>query len=376
MKSKMGFKYDVLIDEKDMCNRKKEIDLLLKKAKERKKTVLFAPRRYGKTSLVKNIIGKKFCDLQSKNILIYVDLMDVRSFQSIAERLQYSISIALAKHFPIKTLLNQIAVFFKGISMNVEVDQQTGQPSINFSVKENINIKGCRDLLDVIKTISQKYHLMLVLDEFHDITFVDESQALFRSFLQELSDTSIFILGSKRHLLQLLFSDVNAPLFNFGDEMHLGPISVDDWLHYFNERLSQVDVKIGMGEMIWIADEMYNVPNSICELGAWLLDHAQKAKLTIKSIKMHLDELVNTKQSYHYLLQGYTENEKNVLKKIAVTKYVNEPSSISFLDSLNISKSSVGKVFSKLMDLGTIEYEIDKGYRISDPILGHFMATR
>lgn len=375
MKQQKTFKYDVLIDEEDFCNRTHEIKDLLNRAVQKKRTVLFAPRRYGKTSLVKNVVGNRYKKLKSTNILIYIDLMDVKSFQSIAERIQNGISKSLSEQFPIKTLFKNITNLIKNLSLRIDIDSITGQPSINFEVKDIETQRGCHQLMEAIKKLAEKYNLMLILDEFHDIKFIDEAEAVFRNFLQELDKASVFILGSKRHLLKLMFSSSHAPLFNYGDEMHLSPISADEWLKYFHERLSQVNSKIGIEEISWILDQMSNVPNSICELGAWLLENCTNTTLTIKTIKEELDSMVDLKQNYHYFLQGYTKNERNVLKQIAINKFVLEPQSTSFLDSLSVSKSSVGKIFSKLMDLGTIEYEMDKGYRISDPILGHYLAT-
>lgn len=375
MNAKKTFKYDILIDETDLCDRINEIKELSRRASLGKRTVLFAPRRYGKTSLVKNAVGKRFKKAGSKNVLVYVDLMDVRSFQSISERFQYGLSKALSEHFPIKTLLKNIAGIVKNISLTVEADPVTGQLSLGMSVKDTENQKGSRHLMDALKHLSEKYNLMLVLDEFHDITFVGEAEALFRGFLQELDKASVFILGSKRHLLKLMFTDANAPLFNYGDQMSLSPIAAEDWLAYYNERLSAAGLSIDRSAMSWITAEMCDVPNSICELGAWLVENRPDSKLTIESIKEQLNILLDSKQGYHYILQGYTENEMSVLKKIAENKFVMEPHSTAFLETIRVSKSSVGNIIGKLMDLGAIEFEMNKGYRISDPLLGHYLAT-
>lgn len=375
MKEPKIFRYDVLIDEKNFCNRTKEIRELAKRAREMKKTILFAPRRYGKTSLVRNVVGNLYKKTSSNHMMVYIDLMDVKSFESITQRIQHGLSKSLIETFPVKTLIKSIAGLIKNLSTNIEFDPVSGIPSIGFSIKGTETQKGLQQLFEAIGELSKKYHLMLVLDEFHDVSFIPEAQALFRGFLQELDNASVFILGSKKHLLKLMFENANAPLFNYGDEIHLNPIPVDDWLFYFQDRLSQIDAQIGKEEVSWITEQMCDVPNSICELGAWLMENCSKTKLTIQVIKTELYKLVDSKQSFHYLLQGYTENERNVLKKIAVSQYVLEPQAMSFLDSTGIPKSSVAKIFTKLMDLGTVEYEQDKGYRVSDPILGFFLAT-
>lgn len=375
MKKQKMFKYDVLIDEADICNRSKEIREMTNRAVSGKRTVLFAPRRYGKTSLIKNVVGNRHKKAGVGNIMIYVDLMDVRNFESIAERIQYGLSKSLAEHFPIKTLLKNITGLIKNISLNIEMDPVTNQPSLNLSVKDAGSQKGSRHLMDAIKSLSDKYDLMLVLDEFHDITFVDEAEAVFRSFLQELDKAAVFILGSKRHLLKLMFSDANAPLFNFGDQIALEPIPAKEWLGYCRERFKISDLSINEEGISWIISEMCNVPNSICEFGAWLVENCHGTQLSIEVLREQLGIMLDSKQGFHYIIQNYTDNERRLLKQIAIDKFVAEPQSTSFLSSVPVSKSSVGKTFEKLMNLGIIEYEFDKGYRLSDPLLGQYLAT-
>lgn len=213
------------------------------------------------------------------------------------------------------------------------------------------------------------------LDEFQDIAFVPGAEVLFRMFLQELSTTSVFILGSKRHLLKLMFQNANAPLFHYGDEMHLEPIRVADWLPYFNERLSSAGMKIEKSSLEWLMNMMHDVPNAICEVGAWFRENVQEgATITLDMAKWQLGDLVRKKQSFVYLLQGYTERERAVLKAISEVGYVKEPSSETFLKIAGGPKSTVSSILKKMLDLGVIEFEMQQGYRISDPLLSYYLV--
>lgn len=372
-----AFKYDVLIHAGDLCNRKSEQTELLKRAKNRKRTIVFAPRRYGKTSLVKNVTGSAFFGLSRRHLVLFFDLMDVQSLESIAKRLHHGVSQALSQRFPVKTLLKDVAGYLRGFSLQVEADPVTGQPSLLLTSKGRETGAEIGHLMDTVKTLARKYPTMIVLDEFHDITFVPEAEALFRSLLQELGETAVFILGSKRHLLTLMFQDAHAPLFHYGDEIHLGPIPLKDWLGYFQERMVPKQILIGEEELRWILTTLCDVPNAVCEFGAWLADSLEsKTTLTVGFIKQQLDRMVENKQSYAYLIQGYTEKEFDVLSALAKEHFTLEPYAEAFLKLIRVSKSSVGNIIKKLMDRGMIEHEAGKGYRLSDPLLGHYLATR
>lgn len=377
MGSEKVFKYDVLINADDLCNRKMEQEDLLKRAKTRKRTIVFAPRRYGKTSLIKNVIGKSFFNLSRRHLVLSFDLMDVQSLESIAKRFHHGIGQSLSQRFPIKTLLRDVAQHLKGLSIQVETDPVSGQPSLSITVKQREAKVEITGLMDVVKSLARKYPTMIILDEFHDIIFVPEAEAIFRHLLQELGGTSVFILGSKRHLLTLMFQDARAPLFHYGDETHLGPIPLKDWLIYFQERMAPKKIVMDEEELRWILTTLCDVPNAICEFGAWLVDNLSPGTgLTLGLIKQELDRMVENKQSYAYLLQGATEKENEVMSALARGQYTIKPHSEAFLKSIRVSKSSVGKIIKQLLDRGLIEYELEKGYRISDPLLGHYLATR
>lgn len=377
MSATKTFKYDVLIDAADLCDRESEQKELLKRAQAKKHTIVFAPRRYGKTSLVKNVVGVDFFNLSRRHLVLFFDLMGVQSLESIAKRLHHGMSQALSQRFPVKTLLQDVTDHLRGLSLQVDVDPATGQPSLTLTTKGQEPKNEITQLMGCVRTLARKYPTMIILDEFHDITFVPEAEALFRGLLQELGETAVFILGSKRHLLTLMFQDAHAPLFHYGDETHLGPIPTKDWLTYFRERMASKRIGIGEEELKWMLATLCDVPNAICEFGAWLVENvASETTLTVGLLRQQLDNMVESKQSYTYLLQGYTEKECEVMSALAQRHFTLEPHAEAFLKSIRVSKSSVGKIIKKLMDRGLIEHEPEKGLRLSDPLLGHYLATR
>ena len=54
------FKFGQLVDKEDICDRKKEVALISRLCSQKGRLVIYGPRRYGKTSLIKNVILKEF----------------------------------------------------------------------------------------------------------------------------------------------------------------------------------------------------------------------------------------------------------------------------------------------------------------------------
>lgn len=368
------FLYDVLLDKEDICDREKEIAVLIAAAKDNKRIVLLAPRRYGKTSLVKNVVGRALTETRPKRLVLAVDFMGVGSLHSISARLEHGLGRALAESFSPINLLKRAADFFRKLSMRIDVDPMTGAPSVSFGLGSNDDRKNILSLLDSITRLSEKHPLMLILDEFQDIVLVPEAEGLIRSFLQQLSKSSIFILGSKRHLMERMLGNANAPLFQFGDEMHLDPIPFTAWQPYFSERLEPLDVNISSDGLQYLLDRMCHVPNAICELGAWIQERHSERTLMAKDIEIALNDMVETKQGYAYRLMSVSEGEKELLMTIAKKGFVSEPQGADFIRGLRTSKSGVGKMLQKLLDSGIIEQELGKGWRLSDPVFAHYLS--
>ena len=368
------FQYDVLLDKEDVCDREKEIAALMAAAKGNKRVVLLAPRRYGKTSLVRNVVGSAMADGHPKRLVLAVDFMGVESLHSIAARLEHGLGRALAESFSPANLLKRAADLFRKLSMRIDVDPLTGAPSVGIGLASGDDRKNILSLLDGIAGLSEKQPLMLILDEFQDIVFVPEAEGILRAFLQRLTKASVFILGSKRHLMERMLGNANAPLFQFGDEMHLDPIPIEAWQPYFSERLKPFGTDISPDGLEYLLGRMCHVPNAVCELGAWIQERCPGRSLKAADVEMALNEMVETKQGYAYRLMNMSEGEKELLTTIAKKGFVSEPHGADFVRDLRTSKSGVGKMLQKLLDAGIVEQELGKGWRLSDPVFAHYLS--
>ena len=66
------------------CNRAKELDELTSHARNKANVVLFSPRRYGKTSLVKRVQERA---KKEGVVTIYVDFLGIDSVEDLASRI-------------------------------------------------------------------------------------------------------------------------------------------------------------------------------------------------------------------------------------------------------------------------------------------------
>lgn len=371
------FQYDTLVDRINICNREHDIKSVKSLINRKRPTILYAPRRFGKTSLVKNIIIEDFKKEHKDNAVIFANFMGVGNLLSISLRLQEAVTKLIYEITPLKSRLGDIVGYFKNLTVVLTPDPITGAPSLEIKghlEKPQLTIS---ELFSVVKKLSKKRTLLIVFDEFQDISLVKEAEALLRTELQEFINTPVIILGSKRILLEKMFSSNKSSFFNYGEELNLENISAKDWLPYFNERLKKARSSIELGSVSLLLDLMCDVPNSVCEVGAWLTEYCGDQVITKEVLTKSLDTLIeNKEQSFRFQLSLLSRSEKSVFHEIAKNKFVEHPTSKSFLQAIKPSGSAAQKIIYRLVENGILEWEFEKGYRISDPLLRYFVLRK
>jgi uncharacterized protein len=372
----LEFQYDTLIDRENYCNRRPEITTINQMIGRRQKIVLYAPRRFGKTSLMQNVIAADFLKSNRDGFVVMVDFMDVTDLAAIEHRLTQSITYAIRSHAPMRGFFESMARYFKNLALTFEVDPMTGLPSASVKGRAGNEKNTIDEFFIAIKKISEDRPLLLILDEFQDISFLEQAESLMRKCLQGLTKVSTIISGSKRQLLTKMFSSARAPFFGFGDEVSLPPIAIQDWHTYFNERLASVDKKIDLLTLKEICERVHHVPNAISEIGFWLKHDPHVSKsMTSVDVWTSIDRLIRGKeQTYRYHLAPFTVKEKSIIGAIAGKGYVQQLSAKDFLMKVLSNASSVKKTLVKLERLGVVEWELDRGYRLSDPLLAIFVS--
>ncbi|HEY8271767.1 MAG TPA: hypothetical protein VIG33_12825, partial [Pseudobdellovibrionaceae bacterium] len=363
------FYYNVLVEKEDLADRVEDINFLKNALKLNKKIALYAPRRYGKSSISKNIIPK---ELKTKKFLaIYCDFMGVNTPADVAFRLSKGLAEGMEEYIPAQRLFESAKQVLKNINFTFDTNPITGEASFGLSLKKEQS-HSITDLLKVFLQLAKNYKCLFIFDEFQDILDAKDSLSLLRSELQKLKDTPILFLGSKRRLLSQIFTSHQSPFFNFADEYVLGPIPFADWSDFFDERLKPLKVKIHDEALQQIIDLSLEVPNTICEIGSYLQGKCSNESLDENKTLKLIDELVTAKsESFYFQIKQLTSAEKKILSILAVNKFTSEIQGKAFQSKTTLSLSGIKKTVHKLYNQGLIE-EDQNAYRVSNPLFRLF----
>ena len=367
------FVFDRLVDADNICNLRREQRALRAAVRHGHRVVVYGPRNYGKTSVVRNVTIEEFRRTRKRHFVLFADLMGVRSMQSLTRRLATGLQRSFAASFPAKGFLESVGRFLAALRPEISPDPQTGNPSLSLHARGRDLGPGSEALWEHIARIAEEVDSLIVLDEFQDVALVPEAPAQLRACLEALGAVPVLLLGSKRHMLTDLFAAPGAPLSEWGTELEFKSIPYDEYHAYLEERFSPRRLTISPQVAARLQDDMQRVPEAINRLGAQLLESHEGTAIDYPKVQAALVKLLENREGrYASYLAGFSGTDENVLTEIARRGGVEHPQSKSFLAGVRLSSRTVALSVKRLCDRGVIERLADH-YRVADPLLGAYL---
>jgi len=231
---------DLALDE-GFTDREAELRELEADVRNGQNVVVFAPRRYGKTSLVWRATQELV--RRDEVLVAQVDLMRTATREQLAAKLAQALYEQVST--PLDRMRERAADIFRGLRIRpvMTLDPQDGSLGFSFTAghsREDVNATLER-LLELPAELAAERgrRVALVFDEFQQVIKLDPGlPALMRAVFQSQPDVSHVYLGSKRSLMEELFNDVNEPFWRSAKHIELGPIPVDAFAVFIAERFT------------------------------------------------------------------------------------------------------------------------------------------
>ena len=237
------FYYGGAITDEHFCNRVVEIKELQQDVYSGLNILIYAPRRFGKTSFVLKTLETL---PKEKVKYLFLDLMYISTIEEFINK--YFNALASSMEEP----TDKVVKFFKSIikirpNINVDFDS-SGTPNFSLSFNNKEKVKTLEDVLYIPLAFAKDgTKIVIVFDEFQEIINLD-LEAKMRSIIQHHANKISYIfMGSKKSLLHQMFLDKSRPFYKSVKHFHIKEIDQNEWNIFIKKRFKitgkTIDVK-------------------------------------------------------------------------------------------------------------------------------------
>ena len=337
--------------------------------------VLYAPRRYGKTSLVKNVIDKWSEDGFT---CLYFDMMKMDSVERFCEK--YAAAVYAAEK-GVDRVVRTFGELLSRLRPKFTVGED-GSPSIELDMSSRkFTPSDLEDILNLPEKVAKgERTFVVVFDEFQEIAGLSQSlpmEGVFRGCIQHHESVRYVFLGSKTHLLKRMFSEHSRPFYNSARIMHLEKPPEDESRKFVTDRFSSAGVRIGAEEVDKVLSLSQNIPYFIQALSSEVFESViARGGRSVRpdDILAAADSLTEMKrEQYETVVGELSSAQRSLLSALAAspTNRFDE----AYRRKYGIGPSStVHGALEKLVDKGHVE-KTAHGYFVGDPFFARYLTA-
>lgn len=350
------------------CNRVQETTWLVDNLLAIKHSLLIAPRRYGKSSLVERAI------VQAKLPHVTANFHLCTTEQEVSDLITDSVAKAIGNILgPLEKMISSIKKYVTNLSPQLSIGSDTMRLQLSPKNQVNRSIVIFESLLLLDKLLHEKNkYAVLFFDEFQEIARIPHAsniEGAIRTAAQEMQNVTIIFSGSIRSLLLSMFDEENKPLYKLCRKLKLIRISVADYEKHLN-KAAQRTWKKPFSEEAFM--EIMNVThrhpyyvNYLCDT-LWQINKKLPTKANVISAWQQVveEEWSDTLKEISLLSLA----QRKVLKYIANQKAKNLTSHENS-QALMVPPSTVTSALESLIERDYIEKDADGSYEIINPLL-------
>lgn len=331
-------------------------------------TFLISPRRFGKTSLVKKVIGL----VQSDELkVVFVDVFKCKSPIEFAE----TVASAVLSQTSSKTeeFLENAKSFLGRLNIGLNLSPD---PSSTFDIRLGLSDdkSDISNALDVPEKIAAKKNIKIVvcIDEFQQIGEFSDTTAFqkeLRTIWQHQKNVTYCLFGSRKHMMESLFDTTEKPFFKFGDIIYLKTIPLNYWLEFITRKFEAAGKTITLQQVEQICEAVHYHSSYVQQL-CWYVFLSSSDVVSSEDINNGIDELIcqNT-----YLFESWTEHLATYQMRFLMAVADGVHDGLSSADVISryrlMSSANVTAVKKSLLDKSLIYIEERKVY-LTDPVMG------
>jgi len=350
-------------------DREAEIEELIADIASGQNVIIFSPRRYGKTSLILEVLDRV---KEEGSLTVYLDLFKVTSKEAFIAA--YAKEIARLYRGGIRSMLRKVRALLPRLVPKVVVRSEETGVEMEFEFDPRAEKAPLLDdLFEAVATISsqQGKGAVVVFDEFQEIAGWDEDNQVerqMRAHFQLHESASYIFIGSKRHLMQELFQNKNRPFYRFGKHFPLGKIPRDEFAKFIQRCFKKTGFQVApeaIDEILKITEDHPYYTQLLSHI-LWARLREEK-EITKEDVHQGVQEIfLRESHAFHDLWDLLPLKARQLLVALAKESSGVRLYSNSFLQRHNLgSASSVQRAVERLQEEEILE-KVDGEYQYTD----------
>jgi hypothetical protein len=355
----------------DLVDREVELAGLAERALAGRNTRMVAPRRYGKTSLLKHLIAAQ---RTNRAVGVYVDLYGVIGAADVAVRVERALRAASVPRGQARWLDARLRRLTRSAEvrigpLSVARGDATGPPG-------GAEPGALEDRFAIFAELRERMGVpvIAVLDEFQAVmSGAGEVDAVIRSEIQHHDGVGYVFAGSHVGMMRELFADRARPFYAQAAPLTLGPLPAGPLMEYVGGRFERHDRDCGpnLGPLVDVAQ---GHPQRSMMLAAHLFARTPKGEMADE--ETFEDALAGALLEADNELQGrweaFTLSQRRALTALA---HGEAPFSRTAARRHGTSKGTTGNALSALASSADVAPREGGGWTIVDPFMREWILA-
>jgi hypothetical protein len=361
------FRFSGPLAPEEMIDRDLEADDLLALSEGGHSFRLVGPRRYGKTTLLRRVLGAAE---REGTAAILVDLQDVLSIAEIVVRIERGY----------ERLKGPIRRHVENLLRTWNIGLSLGGGGFTATLQRNPHVDAESVLLRLLELPASLFERqgttsLIVFDEIQDVLAVAGADGKIRSVIQHQTDAATYAFaGSAPGVMAQLFADPRRPLLDQAVPRHLDPLPLDEVGDYVETRFAATgrDAGRALGPLLEFAR---GHPQRSMMLAHYLWERTPRRGIADESTWLAALDRANADSAplMRAIWRALRPNERRVLRALAV---VSTPlHSEETAAAVGIKRSSISRSLESLVANADV-IQSDDGPRLTDPMFELWLRER
>jgi hypothetical protein len=372
------FRYGALALDEAFANRERELAELVADVQNGQDVVIFAPRRYGKSSLLWRAMSR----LGSRRVLVaHVDLMTTPNKEKLAEKLADSLYENVASVLE-RAREKSLAPFHNlTVQPTITIDPLDGRLRFTFDIgRRPADIDTTLERLFALPGelgAGRRRTVALVLDEFQEVVEIDpQLPKLMRSVFQEQPEVAHVYLGSRRHVMERIFNDENEPFWRSAKSMELGPIEPEPFAKFIAARFRETGKRVEPQVVDELLGRTGGHPYATQELAYFLWAQTAPGGVAGASeAESALEAVIRSEDAHFSFVWERAAKAQRLLLRALATEQPGRPFSVDYRRRHDLPSASNAQKAARALVERELVATSEGAYWIAEPFLAEWIAA-